>query len=74
MSDHGHFSSYEGNKEQRTGKLRGAFQGFIGLRTSGCWLARRLNQLKAFTTMDLEISIFLIFVRCVTFRNLDLTC
>ena len=32
MSDHGHFSSYEGHKEWRTGKIRGAFssdaQGF----------------------------------------------
>ena len=32
MSDHGHFSSYEGHKERRTGKIRGAFsrmpQGF----------------------------------------------
>ena len=25
MSDHGHFSSYEGHIEQRTGKIRGAF-------------------------------------------------
>ena len=25
MSDHGHFSSYEGHKEQRTGKIRGTF-------------------------------------------------
>ena len=25
MSDHGHFSSYEGHKERRTGKIRGAF-------------------------------------------------
>ena len=24
MSDHGHFSSYEGHKERRTGKTRGA--------------------------------------------------
>ena len=24
MSDHGHFSSYEGHKERRTGKIRGA--------------------------------------------------
>ena len=29
--------------------------------TAGCWLARRLQQLKASTTMDLGISIFLIF-------------
>ena len=25
MSDHGHFSSYEGYKERRTGKIRGGF-------------------------------------------------
>ena len=25
MSDHGLFSSYEGHKERRTGKIRGAF-------------------------------------------------
>ena len=25
MLDHGHFSSYEGDKERRTGKIRGAF-------------------------------------------------
>ena len=35
-------------------------------------LASRLHQLKASTTMDLRISIFLIFVRCVALRNLDL--
>ena len=40
--------------------------------TAGCWLARRLQQLKASTTMDLGISIFLIFVRCVALRNLEL--
>ena len=34
-------------------------QGFV---TAGCWLARRPQQLKASTTMDLGISIFLIFV------------
>ena len=32
MSDHGHFSSYEGHKERLTGKIRGSFfkdaQGF----------------------------------------------
>ena len=38
----------------------------------GCWLARRLQQLKASPTMDLGISIFLIFVRCVALRNLEL--
>ena len=25
MSDHGHFSSYEGHRERRMGKIRGAF-------------------------------------------------
>ena len=40
--------------------------------TAGCWLARRLRQLKASTTMDLGISIFLISVQCVALRNLDL--
>ena len=51
MSDNGHFSFYEGHKEGRTGKIHRAF--------SGCWLARRLHQLKA-STMDLRISVFLI--------------
>ena len=40
--------------------------------TAGCWLARRLQQLKTSTTMGLGISIFLIFVRCVALRNLEL--
>ena len=57
--------------ERRTGKIRGAFQGCTGLWTAGCWLARRLHQLKA-STMDLGISIFLIFVPCVALRNLEL--
>ena len=72
MSDHGNFSSYEGHKERRTGKIRGLFQECIRLWTVECWLARRLHQLKASTTMDLGISIFLIFVRFVALRNLDL--
>ena len=50
----------------------GLFQGCTGLWTDGCWLARRLHQLKASTTMDLGISFFLIFVQCVALRNLDL--
>ena len=36
-------------------------QGCTGLWTAGCWLARRLHQLKASTTMDLGISISLFF-------------
>ena len=50
----------------------GLFQGCTGLWTAGFWLARRLHQLKAPTTMDLGTSFFLIFVRCVALRNLDL--
>ena len=72
MSDHGHFSSYEGHKERRTGKIRGVFRGCTGFWTAGCWLARRFHQLKASTTMGLGISVFLNFVRCVAWRNLDL--
>ena len=73
MSDHcRHFSSYEGHKERRTDKIRGVFQGCTGLRTAGCWLARRLHELKASTTMDLGISFFLISVQCVALRILDL--
>ena len=30
MFDHGHFSSYEGHKERRTGKIRGAFSRMHG--------------------------------------------
>ena len=60
MSDHGLIFSYEDHKERRTGKIRGAFQGCTGLWTAGCWLARRLHQLKASTTKDLGISISLI--------------
>ena len=43
----------------------GLFQGCTGLWTAGCWLARRLQKLKASTTMDLGISIFIISVQCM---------
>ena len=60
MSDHGrHFSSYEGHKGGERARFVGLFQGCTGLWTAGCWLARRLHQLKASTTMDLGISFFL---------------
>ena len=72
MSDHGYFSSYEGHKERRTGKIRGAFSRMHRALDGWCWLARRLHQLKASTTMDLGVSIFLITVQCVALRNLDL--
>ena len=44
--------------------IAGLFQGCTGLWTAGCWLARRLHQLKASTTMDLGISIFLFCTMC----------
>ena len=50
----------------------GLFQGCTRLSTAGCWLARRLHQLKASTTMDLGILIFLISVYCVALRNMGL--
>ena len=49
----------------------GLFQGCTGLRRAGCWLARWPHRLKASTSMDLGISFFLIFVRCVALRNLE---
>ena len=73
MSDDGHFSSYtRATRSGERARLVGLFQGCTGLWTAGCSLAHRLNQLKASTTMDLGISIFLIFVQCVALRNLDL--
>ena len=38
MSDHGHFSSYEGHKERGTGKIRGPFSKMH--RALDGWLAR----------------------------------
>ena len=74
MSDHGNFSSYEGHKEGRTGKNRGAFSGMhraFGRMDAGS-RAGFIHQLKASTTMDLGISIFLISVQCLALRNLGL--
>ena len=50
-----------GHMERRTGKIRGTFSGMH--RALDGWMlaiARQLHQLKASTTMDLGISIFLI--------------
>ena len=74
MSDHGHLSSYEGHKERRTGKIRGAFSRMH--RALDGWMLARAPPLPAQVglqhgTMDLGISILLIFVRYVALRNLD---
>ena len=66
MSDHGQFSSYEGHKERRTGKIRGVFSRMH--RALDGWILARAP---ASPAQDLGISIFLIFVRCVALRNLD---
>ena len=39
---------------------------------AGCWLARRLRQLKASTAMDSDTTISLLFLDGVTLRNLGL--
>ena len=69
MSDYGLFSATRNGERAR---LVGLFQGCTGLWTAGCWLAHRLSQLQVSTTVDLGISIFLIFVRCVALKKLDL--
>ena len=74
MSDHGHFLPTRATRSGERATFVGFFQGCTGLWAAGCWLARRLHELKATTTMDLSISIFLFtFVQCVALRNLDLS-
>ena len=72
MSDHGHLFSYEGRKERRTGKIRGVFSRIH--RALDAWVLARAQ---ASPTQDLHhpgprYFNFLIFVRCVALRNLDL--
>ena len=73
MSDYGIFSSYEDHKERRTGKIRGAFP----------WMRRALDGWVVACAQaspaqglhhrgPLGTSIFLISIRCVALRNLDL--
>ena len=73
MSDHGrHFSSYEGHKERRTGKIRGAFSRMH--RALDGWMLARAP---ASPTQGLHhhgprYFIFFISVQCVALRILDL--
>ena len=73
MSDHGHFSSYEGHKERRTGKdSRGIFkdaQGFVRLDAGSRAGFTRSRPPPPWTSV---FHFFLISVQCVTLRNLDL--
>ena len=63
MSDHGLvlFLPTRAIRSDERARFVGLFQGCTGLWTAGCWLTRRLHQLKASTTMDLGISISLFF-------------
>ena len=71
MSDHGLISSYEGNKEQRTGKIRGAFLGMH--RALDGWMLARVptppgQGLHHHGPRYLN---FLILLQFVALRNLD---
>ena len=68
------FPSFEGQQRAANGQhTLGVFQGCTKHCVTGCRLARRLHQLKAFTTMDLGIIIILLSVSsCVALRNLGL--
>ena len=72
MSDHGHFSSYEGCKEQRTCKIRGAFSGMY--RTLDGWMPARapVSPAQGLHHHGPRYLFFLISVQCVALRNLDL--
>ena len=60
--------------ERRTGKIRRAFSR-MHMALDGWMLARApASPAQGPTTMDLGISIFLIFVRCVALRNLEYCC
>ena len=72
MSDHGLFFLRGSTKSGERTRFVGLFQGCTGLWTARCWLARRFHQLKTSTIMDLGNSIFLIYVRYVALRDLDL--
>ena len=70
MADHGRLlSSYEGHKERRTGRIRGAFSGMH--RALDDWMLARAP---ASPAQDLHhhgprYFNFLIFVQCVALRN-----
>ena len=74
MSDHGHFSFYEGHKERRTGKIRGLFSRMH--RVLDGWTLARAPASPAQGLHhhgDLGISFFPYFcTKCVALRNLDL--
>ena len=71
MSDHGHFSSYEGHKERRTGKTRGASRMHRAL--EGWILARApASPAQGLHHHGPRYFNFLISVQLVALRNLNL--
>ena len=72
MSDHSHFSSYEGYKERRTSKTLGAFSRMH--RTLDAWMLARApaSPAQGLHHHGPRFSIFLISVQRVALRNLDL--
>ena len=73
MSDHGrHFSSYEGHKERRMGKIRGAFSGMH--RALDGWMLAHAptSPAQGPPHHGPRYFNFLIFEQCVALRNLDL--
>ena len=72
MSDHGHFSFYEGHKERRTDKIRGALSRMY--RAFNGWMLARApaSPAQGLHNHRPRYVIFLISVQCVALRNLDL--
>ena len=72
MSDHGLILSYEGHKERRTGKIRGAFSG-MHRALDGSMLAHApASPAQVLHHRGPRYFNFLIFVQCVALRNWDL--
>ena len=73
MSDHGHFSSYEGHKERRTGKIYVAFSRMH--RALDGWMLARApaSPAQGLHHHGPRYLNFLISVQCVALRNLDLS-
>ena len=71
MSDHGLISSYEGHKERRMGKVRGAFSGMHRV-LDGSMLARApVPPAQGLHQHGPRYFNFLIFLQYVALRNLD---
>ena len=73
ISDHGHFSSYEGHMERRTGKIRGAFSRMH--RALDGWMLARppASPVQGLHHHGPRYFNFPYFcTKCVALRNLDL--